>query len=108
MRSNRAGTCYSEDATGDIQAIDGDALIFDEPVEFIKIDVEGREIEILSGLQQTIRRWRPMIFIEVWDSRAALFVDWCARESYHVVEHFQRYEGIRNYLVKPIPSLTTA
>jgi FkbM family methyltransferase len=106
--NNLGGTCYSEDASGDIQAIDGDALILDEPVEFIKIDVEGMETEILSGLQQTIRRWRPMIFIEVWDSKAQAFVDWCARESYHIVEHFQRYEGIRNYLVKPIPSLTIA
>jgi FkbM family methyltransferase len=105
--NNLGHTCYFEDASGDIQAIDGDALILDEPVEFVKIDVEGMEIEILSGLQQTVRRWRPTIFIEVWDSRAQDFLDWCARESYHIVYRLQRYEGIWNYLIKPIFSITT-
>src|SRR5262249_1292434 len=35
------------------------------------------------------------------------FLDWCARESYYIVERFQRYDGIWNYLIKPISSLTT-
>jgi FkbM family methyltransferase len=102
--NNLGGTCYTEDASGDIQAVDGDALILDEPIEFIKIDVEGMEIEILSGLQQTVRRWRPTMFIEVWDSKAQAFLDWCARELYYIVERFQRYDGIWNYLIKPISS----
>jgi FkbM family methyltransferase len=104
--NNLGHTCYAEDASGDVQAVDGDALLLDEPVEFIKIDVEGMEIEILSGLEQTVRRWRPTVFIEVWDSRTQAFLDWCARESYHIVERFQRYDGIWNYLIKPISSLT--
>src|SRR5262249_28944352 len=54
-----------------------------------------------------VRRWRPTIFIEIWDSRAQAFSDWCARESYHIVERYQRYDGIWNYLIKPISSLTT-
>jgi FkbM family methyltransferase len=73
--NNLGHTCYIEDASGDVQAVDGDALVLDEPVEFIKIDVEGMEIEILFGLQQTVRRWRPTIFIEVWDSKAQAFLD---------------------------------
>jgi hypothetical protein len=60
------------------------------------------EMEVLSGLHETIRRWRPTIFIEVWDSKASLFLDWCECESYHIVERYQRYEGIQNYLIKPL------
>jgi FkbM family methyltransferase len=99
--NNLGHTCYYEDDSGDIQRIDGDSLILNEPVEFIKIDVEGMEIEVLSGLQKTIRRWRPTIFVEVWDSKADGFLDWCRHELYEIVERFQRYEGIHNYLVKP-------
>jgi FkbM family methyltransferase len=100
--NNLGGTCYHEDDLGGVQAVDGDALLLDEPIGFMKIDVEGMEIEILSGLHETIRRWRPTIFIEVWDSKAPAFQDWCAREAYHVVDTCQRYDGIQNYLIKPL------
>jgi FkbM family methyltransferase len=101
--NNLGGTCYHEDDLGGVQAVDGDALLLDEPIGFMKIDVEGMEIEILSGLHETIRRWRPTIFIEVWDSKAPAFQDWCTRESYRVVDTYQRYDGIQNYLIKPLP-----
>lgn len=104
--NNLGHTLYLEDGTGDIQAIDGDALIGDEPIEFIKIDVEGMELEILSGLERTIKRWQPAIFVEVWDDRLASFVDWCERASYQLVERFRRYEVIENYLIKPISRAT--
>jgi FkbM family methyltransferase len=101
--NNLGHTCYYEDESGDVQAVDGDALLLDEPIEFIKIDVEGMEIEILSGLHQTIRRWRPTIFVEVWDAKAPAFQDWCTRESYRVVDRYQRYNCIQNYLIEPLP-----
>jgi Methyltransferase FkbM domain len=100
--NNLGGTCYYEDKSGGIEAIDGDSLLLSEPIAFIKIDVEGMEAEVLSGLHETLRRWRPTIFIEVWDSKLRAFVDWCARESYHVVDTYQRYQGVQNYLIKPV------
>jgi len=42
-------------------------------ISVIKIDVEGDELEVLSGLQSSIRRFRPYIYCEVWnlpDTRA--------------------------------------
>jgi hypothetical protein len=66
------------------------------------------EIEILSGLRETIKRWQPVIFIEVWDSKLQAFLDWCGRESYEIVDRFRRYEGIQNYLIKPQLKGTTA
>ena len=39
----------------------------DEPVGFIKIDVEGYELDVLRGASSTIRRHRPTLLIETAD-----------------------------------------
>jgi len=36
-----------------------------EKISLIKIDVEGHEAEVLRGAEKTIRRCRPVIFIEI-------------------------------------------
>jgi FkbM family methyltransferase len=36
-------------------------------VDFIKIDVEGFELEVLKGAINTIKRYKPLILCEVWD-----------------------------------------
>jgi FkbM family methyltransferase len=36
-------------------------------VTFIKIDVEGHEVQVLIGASETIKRWRPVVLIEVDD-----------------------------------------
>ena len=51
-----------------------DALALDEwvdkrvpgRVDFIKLDVEGAEYKVLQGAEATIRRFRPLIFMEVF------------------------------------------
>ena len=35
------------------------------PVGLIKIDVEGHELAVLKGAEQTIKKWKPIIFIEI-------------------------------------------
>jgi FkbM family methyltransferase len=37
------------------------------PIDFIKLDVEGHEINVLRGGIQTILRDQPIIFFECWD-----------------------------------------
>ena len=43
----------------------GDQHVCDNPVSFIKIDVEGFEMEVLKGLLQTIERNRPIVVLEL-------------------------------------------
>ena len=45
----------------------GDTLLTDEtlPVSLVKIDVEGFELAVLGGLQERIRKDRPLIVVEV-------------------------------------------
>jgi len=47
----------------DITTIDSLNLI---RLDFLKIDVEGMEIEVLCGGQETIRKHRPWCWIEYW------------------------------------------
>ena len=49
-------------------------------VSFMKIDVEGWELEVLAGAIKTLKSSRPMILIEIWDDseqrrRARMFFE---------------------------------
>lgn len=39
-----------------------------EPVHLIKIDVEGYELKVLRGAVAILRKWKPILFIEVDDA----------------------------------------
>ncbi|MBR1202631.1 MULTISPECIES: FkbM family methyltransferase [unclassified Bradyrhizobium] len=103
---NLGHTRFFADPLGEADAIPGDSVLLDEPIELIKLDAEGMEFEILDGLRETIKRWRPTIFIEIWDSAGAAFENWCAQYGYHTVGQYQRYDGIQNYLIAPLPVAT--
>ncbi len=47
-----------------------DSLFGNTPVTYIKADVEGSELQLLRGAEQTIRRWRPKIAIAAYHSSA--------------------------------------
>lgn len=55
-----------------LETIDG---IVDEQrldrLDFVKLDVEGSEVEALSGASQTISRFRPIMLLEAEDERLA-------------------------------------
>ena len=41
-------------------------------VDWIKLDVEGAEVEVLKGAEQSIQRFHPVLFIEVHGTLHAL------------------------------------
>lgn len=51
-------------------ALNYDAFYLGRAIGFIKIDVEGAELEVLKGMQQSIAKYRPIIACEVLDSHS--------------------------------------
>lgn len=71
----------TEDGTG-IHLCSLDELNI-ERLDFIKIDVEGMEIDVLLGGNATISRDRPIIFAEVNSLRGGVpLLQWCANHQY--------------------------
>ena len=56
------------DHHGGVQQIELRRLddVYTGRVSFMKIDVEGHELEVLKGAEQTIRKWHPAIMIEIF------------------------------------------
>jgi FkbM family methyltransferase len=55
------GTHISGDGDIEMRTLDSYAFI---DVDFIKIDCEGYELEVLKGAEMTIRTWRPCVIVE--------------------------------------------
>jgi FkbM family methyltransferase len=56
---------------GTLQLVNGDEYLRERKivdVDLIKVDVEGWEMYVLWGLRDTLRRYRPIVFIEISDS----------------------------------------
>jgi FkbM family methyltransferase len=55
--------------SGEVDVVSLDSLGLDGPVRALKIDVEGMELDVLSGAAGLIERDRPLIFVECIDER---------------------------------------
>lgn len=86
---------------GDMQVHAGDDLFDGETPDFIKIDVEGMEIKVLSGLEGLISKHRPVILIEVDGENDAAFQDWRARHRYAEEAAVHHSRKNCNYLLLP-------
>jgi len=89
---------------GDIEITTGDLALEGDQPDFIKIDVEGMEIQVLSGLRDTIRRCRPALLVEVDRENDDDFHALIAEMGYGVVDTLQRYNRNKNYVIKPLPT----
>lgn len=62
---NMGGTCLSDDGNGNIQVISIDEIDIPEKVSFVKIDVEGFELNVVLGMIGFIKKHHPVFFIEI-------------------------------------------
>lgn len=64
--SNDNTGCFTTEETKDegIESNFVDNLNIDE-IDFIKIDVEGKELQVLKGAEKSIEKWKPMIQLEM-------------------------------------------
>ncbi|WP_104761814.1 FkbM family methyltransferase, partial [Helicobacter cetorum] len=69
---NIGGTNLTQDEKGVFKLIALDSINLKdygfERLDFIKIDVENHEIEMLEGALETLKKYRPIIFIETFEN----------------------------------------
>jgi len=69
-----------------VKTIAGDSIFENRIVDFIKIDVEGMEFEVLKGFANTIKKNKPIIFIEVHVPEQPKLHQWLSDNDYYIVE----------------------
>jgi len=70
----------------DVQVVTIDQLAF-PAVHLLKIDVEGMELDVLCGGERTIRRDRPLIFLEYLKGDQHALATWLLDAGYRVFPH---------------------
>ena len=68
-------------------------------MDFIKIDVEGWEEQVLKGGMDTILKYRPRMYIEIWPKQYEKVSDILWREMGYTLQRI----GNDNYLCEPGP-----
>lgn len=77
-----------------------------EPPSFVKIDVEGAELDVFEGMQRTLARFRPTVLYEIDDPeheglsrKQTACEEWLRARDYRIAELPASYPAIR-WLVK--------
>ena len=97
---NLGATELRESTHGVIPMITGDMLLREQPIHFIKIDVEGWELEVLKGFEHTIQEQRPMLFMEIRSHNMPVFQDFMQVFNYEVIQSWQPIPIYSNLLVR--------
>ncbi|MBF0179596.1 MAG: FkbM family methyltransferase [Magnetococcales bacterium] len=90
-RANNAGGLSLRDGDGvggeevPLETVDGLGL---EALHFLKVDVEGMELEVLMGARETLRRLRPVLYVENDRvSNSSRLVAWLRSMGYRLYWH---------------------
>ena len=62
---NLGGTCLKDQDNGQIKVVSIDSLEVENDVAFVKIDVEGFELDVILGMQNFLKKMHPIVFIEI-------------------------------------------
>ena len=91
----------SSDQNGDIPIVSIDELNIEEKINFIKIDVEGFESDVIKGMTESLKRNKPLIMIEIRNYLFAEINDILQSIGYnHITIDIDIY-NIGNYLYYP-------
>ena len=100
-RSGNLGATRLVRGAGGISTVTVDAALAGRRVDFIKIDVEGMEIDALSGATDTIARCRPPIFVEVATENLDALDHWMDGAGYRIAITSRVFRDNRNLLLAP-------
>ena len=98
----------SEENSIEVKAVSLDKFIEQKnglPPDFIKIDVEGAEADVLEGAEQTIRKYRPVIHLSTHDIHLKGVDErckaWLKKEKYEM-NVLSLKDEIADYICRPI------
>lgn len=81
-----ASSLQTSRAGGSISIVALDDLTWERPVDLLKIDVEGMELEVLDGALGIIRRDRPVIAVEARSAEEQESLRrWLQEAGYHIL-----------------------
>ncbi len=89
---NTGKASFSESSEGTVDMVTLDELTLEE-FHFLKIDVEGMEIDVLEGARQTLSKFRPLIFCEAQSQ--------CAYMELRKFLQGYKYQPTRRFCVTP-------
>jgi FkbM family methyltransferase len=92
-------THFAPDPAGTVPLTTLDRLVRN-PVDFLKIDVEGMEMQTLAGAAGLIAAHHPVLYVEVLDTAIAEFTAWVDTHGYRVEKLFPDKTHC-NYLLVP-------
>lgn len=93
---NMGGTAFHEADDGiEMKAID--SFDFGEKIDFVKMDVEGFEYHVLKGMGETLRRDKPILWVEIFGEHYEAVSSLLYEYGYERIESF---EG-GNYIFRP-------
>lgn len=90
-----------------IQCVALDDVLHGEPVNIVKLDVEGAEIETLKGMERLAREQRPHLLVSAYHTAghlheiAELIDDWKLGYRFHLRVHEQNSFGVVLYALQP-------
>ena len=107
---------FNEFRTFEVNVKKLDNLQFENPISFIKIDVEGHEIEVIEGAIKTINKNKPILLVEIEKrhskkkvSDSIKFINDLGYKSYYFNEKelintttLTNFDTYNNYIFKPI------
>lgn len=85
----------------EVPLVRGDDALGDLAPTFVKVDVEGLEMQVLRGLRRVVQTHRPEMFIEVEETNRAQFLDWVEEMGYVVDFRAAPSSARANYLIRP-------
>lgn len=101
MKQNLGGAQIKQSNSGNIQTIRLDKIDFKQCIDFVKIDVEGHELNVLRGAKKTIAKHRPIIYCETTVTTRKDVEDLLKESLYSIEARHRMYSGVYNILAIP-------
>ncbi|MFB2531500.1 FkbM family methyltransferase [Paracoccus sp. p4-l81] len=95
---NTGMASFRPDPGGDVAMVAIDQVVTDAPVTAIKIDIEGMQMPALRGMVRTLRRDRPVLWLELRPAKGEVEAPtaWLARLGYQPIQ-----VGFRDFFFLP-------